>query len=144
MSRVVLYPRTRLISPSSLAAALEASILPPPSDSAGARILKKMGWRLGQGIGPRLTLRQKQLQDMESGDKSSSDLNIPEDDEEASKHTYSRRDTKILLIERKDNAHGLGYDPGMGLNQSLGVKENEGHSKDPRISGAFRFGVPYI
>ena len=76
-----------------------------------------------------------------SGDKVSSDLSIPEDDEEASKHTYARRDTKVLLIERKDNSHGLGYDPGMGLNQSLGVKESEGNSKDPRISGAFRFGV---
>jgi len=105
-----------------------------------------MGWRLGQGIGPRLTLRQKKLQDMESssGDKISSNLNIPEDDEEASKHTYARRDTKVLLIERKDNSHGVGYDPGMGLNQSLGVNENEGHSKDPRISGAFRLGIPYI
>jgi len=79
-----------------------------------------------------------------SGDRISSDLKISEDDEEASKHTYSRRDTKVLLIERKDNSHGVGYDPEMGLNQSLGEKENEGHSKDPRISGAFRLGTPYI
>src|SRR4051794_28977963 len=106
-------------------------MLPPPALSPGARILKKMGWRLGQGIGPRLTYRQRKLQDLEWG------LPVPaeEDEEEASKHTYAPRDTGMLVVERKDNSHGLGYRPGMGLNESLGVK---GASKaGPKLSGGF-------
>jgi G patch domain-containing protein 1 len=93
-----------------------------------------MGWRVGQGIGPRLTYRQKKLQDIELsfGDNIKSDA--PEDDEEASKHTYARRDTRILVVERKDNFHGLGYNPGMGLNESLGVKDDKRTSKGPQIS----------
>lgn len=112
-------------------------MLPAPKDSAGAHILKKMGWRLGQGIGPRVTLRERRLQDMQAypGQKlSGDDLNIPDDDEEANKHTYAPRDTPLLLVERKDNSHGLGYSPGMGLNETLGVKSG-GVSSGPNVSG---------
>jgi len=101
-------------------------MLPPPKDSAGARILKKMGWRLGQGIGPRVTWRQRQLQDLQaSSGQNVTAADIPED-EEASKHTYARRDIPVLRVDRKDNSHGLGYSSGMGLNESLGVKEGAG------------------
>jgi G patch domain-containing protein 1 len=128
-----------LTSCSSIASALEASMLPPPTESAGARILKKMGWRLGQGIGPRLTLRQRKLQDMQalSGSRITEDvITVPEDDEEASKYTYAPRDTRILLVDRKDNTHGLGYHPGMGLNESLGVKGSNG-VMGPKLAGAY-------
>lgn len=64
-------------------------------------------------------------------------MKIPEDDEEASKHTYAPRDTPILLVGRKDNSHGLGYHPGMGLNESLGVKSG-GSASGPKLSGVFR------
>ncbi|KAF9466188.1 hypothetical protein BDZ94DRAFT_1252313 [Collybia nuda] len=127
----------------SIASALEASLLPPPTESAGARILKKMGWRLGQGIGPRITLRQRKLQDMEAsfGSRITGDvINIPEDDEEGSKHTYAPRDTRILLVDRKDNAHGLGYHPGMGLNESLGVKGSNG-PVGPKLAAGFGLGA---
>ncbi|KAG6839878.1 hypothetical protein C0991_010860 [Blastosporella zonata] len=128
----------------SISSALEASLLPPPSDSAGARILKKMGWRLGQGIGPRISLRKRKFQDMQLsfGGRVSSELaNIPDDDEEASKHTYAPRDTPILLVERKDDSHGLGYNPGMGLHESLGGKGAPEGSKGPRISAGFGLGA---
>src|ERR1700733_5976840 len=99
---------------SSVASALEASILPPPQNAVGALILKKMGWRIGQGIGPRLKGRQRHVQDIQlstgQGLRSGSDNNIPDDDE-ARKHTYAPRDTPILLVGRKNNSHGLGYDP---------------------------------
>lgn len=102
-----------------ITSALQASLLPAPKDSAGARILMRMGWRLGQGIGPRVSLRQRKLQDMQAikatrGSRGSTDiLDIPDDDEEANKHTYAPRDTPLILVERKDNSHGIGYTPGM-------------------------------
>ncbi|KAG6829060.1 hypothetical protein H0H92_005834 [Tricholoma furcatifolium] len=128
----------------SIASALEASLLPPPSESAGARILKKMGWRLGQGIGPRISLRKRKLQDLQfsRGGRAPDDaIDIPEDDEEASKHTYAPRDTPILLVERKDNFHGLGYNPGMGLHESVSGKGGAESSKGPLISAGFGLGA---
>ncbi|KAK1231891.1 hypothetical protein PQX77_004982 [Marasmius sp. AFHP31] len=129
----------------AITSALQAAILPSTKDSAGARILKKMGWRMGQGIGPRVTLRQRRLQDLQAqtgrivtGD----DLDLPVDDEEANKHTYAPRDTPILVVARKDNFHGLGYRPGMSLNESLGQKAAGGSGQTgPNISAGFGLGA---
>ncbi|KAG6871302.1 hypothetical protein C0993_003522, partial [Termitomyces sp. T159_Od127] len=128
----------------SITSALQTFLLPPPTDSAGARILKKMGWRMGQGIGPRISLRKRKLQDLQfsAGGRVLNELaNIPDDDEEASKHTYAPRDTPVLVVERKDNSHGLGYKPGMGLHESVGGKSGSGSVKGPRISAGFGLGA---
>ncbi|KAL1740746.1 hypothetical protein HDZ31DRAFT_85268 [Schizophyllum fasciatum] len=126
----------------SLASALERSMLPPPTDSAGARILKKMGWKLGQGVGPRVSLRQRRVQDMQAASGhtlAADDIKLPDDgDEEAGKHTYAPRDTPVLLVARKDNTHGLGYRPGMGLGEGAGGgKERAG----PNIAAGFGLGA---
>ncbi|KDQ61939.1 hypothetical protein JAAARDRAFT_190648 [Jaapia argillacea MUCL 33604] len=130
----------------SMAFKLEEALLSTPTDSAGARILRKMGWRPGQGIGPRLTWRQRKLQDLRAATgpppKSSSNELVDgdeEEDEEAKKHMFPPRDTPVLLAPRKENSHGLGYVPGMGLNESLGVKAGEG--KGPRLSSGFGLGA---
>ena len=100
-----------------------------------------MGWRLGNGVGPRVSLRQRRLQDIQAsspyGTRAVIDsIEITEEDEEANKHTYAPRDTPILIVERKDNLHGIGYQPGMTLHESLG-SANPGSSKDARISCSF-------
>ncbi|CAA7269265.1 unnamed protein product [Cyclocybe aegerita] len=124
---------------------LEASLLPAPKDSVGAKILKKMGWRLGQGIGPRISLKQRKEQDALAYEPTTGSkltvgaLDIPEDDDEAGKHTYAPRDTPILIVKRKDNAHGLGYRPGLTLNESLGG--NAGGSQGPQLAGGFGLGA---
>jgi G patch domain-containing protein 1 len=118
-----------------MAAKLASSLLPAPKDSPGARILKKMGWRLGQGIGPRLTYRQRRLQDLQFSTGSAvTELPEDEDDEEAKKHTYAPRDTPLLLPTRKDNTHGLGYSAGMGLNEAIGSAGTKG-PLGPRLAG---------
>lgn len=125
--------------------ALEASLLPTPKDSVGARILKKMGWRLGQGIGPRISLKQRKAEDTlayqpTTGTRHTGHtLELPDDDEEASKHTYAPRDTPVLHVNRKDNSHGLGYVPGLSLNERLGGKS--GGSQNPRLAGGFGLGA---
>ncbi|KAF5316646.1 hypothetical protein D9619_006245 [Psilocybe cf. subviscida] len=124
---------------------LEASLLPAPKDSIGAKILKKMGWRLGQGIGPRISLNERKKQDVQAyeattGTKfSGSTLDIADDDEEANKHMYAPRDTPILSVKRKDNMHGLGYTPGLSLNESLGG--SSGGSGGPKLAGGFGLGA---
>jgi hypothetical protein len=126
------YITHRATSISAITLALEQSLLPAPKDSAGARILKKMGWRIGQGIGPRITWRQREMVFGRDPDAPADDV-----DEEAKKHMYAPRDTPLIILDRKDNFHGLGYDPGLGLNASLGVAP--GASKQPggpRLAGA--------
>ncbi|KAI0079117.1 hypothetical protein K474DRAFT_1705947 [Panus rudis PR-1116 ss-1] len=117
-----------------MAATLANALAPPPTESAGARILMKMGWRPGHGIGPRLTYEQRKAQDRAHGTSTTED----DDDEEAKKHIYPRRDTPLVAAPRKDNAHGLGYTPGISLNESLGRgKEPQG----PRLSAGFGLGA---
>ncbi|KAJ7272738.1 hypothetical protein B0H12DRAFT_1091797 [Mycena haematopus] len=125
----------------SVARTLEASMLPAAQDSAGARILKKMGWRIGQGIGPRVTLRQRKLQDLQASGRrvAEADVVIP-DDEEAAKHTYAPRDTPLLVVDRKDNSHGLGYHPGMGLSESVGSGRS-GAASGPKLAAGFGLGA---
>ncbi len=121
------------VANSSITSALAASLAPPVQDSVGARILKKMGWRMGQGIGPRITYEQRRAQDVgSSGIQAGADV---EADEEAKKHLFPRRDTPLLAVSRKDNSHGLGYSPGMGLNESLGQGGSSSAVKGPRLAG---------
>jgi G patch domain-containing protein 1 len=115
-----------------MARKLEAALLPPPSDSVGAKILKQMGWRIGQGIGPRLTFRQKQLQDSAFGVAGDPDVDNDEMSEE-SKHTYAPRDTPLLLPSRKVDVHGLGYQPGTSLHHKSA--QGGDSAKGPTISG---------
>ncbi|KXN90681.1 G patch domain-containing protein 1 [Leucoagaricus sp. SymC.cos] len=129
----------------TLVYALQSTLLPPPTDSVGARILKKMGWRLGNGLGPRISLRQRRLQDLQASSPHGTravidDIKITEDDEEANKHTYAPRDTPVLVVERKDNAHGIDYRPGMTLHESMGSSK-QGSITGPRISAGFGLGA---
>ena len=107
------------------------------------KILKKMGWRTGQGIGPRVSLAERKRQDAQAFDpytgvkSSESALDVASDDEEAGKHKYPRRDTPILTVARKGKSYGLGYTPGLSLNESLGVDSGQKVATGPKISGAY-------
>ena len=114
---------------SSMSLELEKALLPTPKESPAAKLLMKMGWRPGQGIGPRLTWRQKKLQDAQA--RSARILTLDDlkldpnnEDEEAQKHLYPRQDTPLTIVPRKDNAHGLGYTPGLSLDNALGNDHN--------------------
>ena len=97
-----------------------------------------MGWKVGQGIGPRLTHAQWKAQSAGFLDPSKEVAGDEEDLEEAKKHTYPRRDIPVMLAPRKDNFHGLGYSPGMGLNESVGYGAGgERGPSGPKISGAY-------
>lgn len=118
-----------------MAAALQA-LLPPSKDSIGSRLLKKMGWRLGQGIGPRITYQQLRAQEgnpIQPGEQI---------DEENLKHLYAPRDTKLVIYNKKENAFGLGYAAGEGLTDLVrgsngGVEAESG----PNISAGFGLGA---
>ena len=101
--------------------------MPAGEDTDGVKLLKKMGWRPGHGVGPRITWRQRKIQDLVAAGKPIYDINIEEldDDEEAKKHTYPPRDTPVIKLSRKGNTHGLGFVPEQGLRERLGEKRAE-------------------
>ncbi|KAH9851887.1 hypothetical protein C2E23DRAFT_757614 [Lenzites betulinus] len=125
-----------------ISAALAASLAPAPKDSIGAQILKKMGWRPGHGIGPRITYAQRKRQDSGFLDPSKEVDGGEDDVEEAKKHMYPRRDVPVITAPRKDNFHGLGYSPGMGLDESLGRGPSGKQAQGgPAISAGFGLGA---
>jgi G patch domain-containing protein 1 len=112
----------------SLSAALQSLTL-PSTDSPGAKLLRKMGWKPGQGVGPRVSYTRRRQQDIDAGVVPAGAV----DDAEASKHLFAPRDTPVLLFRAKDNAHGLGHSGPVRLGGDAGptAKAMEG----PNISG---------
>ncbi|KAI9451844.1 hypothetical protein F5148DRAFT_1277664 [Russula earlei] len=60
----------------SMAASIQRALMPPPEDSPGVRLLKKMGWRPGQGVGPRVSWRTRKIQDLLAAAKSINGVDI--------------------------------------------------------------------
>lgn len=97
----------------SLPSALQSLIIPSKT-SMGHALLQKLGWRPGQGIGPRVTLRKLRIQEGKLG-RARAGLEIEGEPEEASKHTYAPRDTQLLTYASKDDKAGLGFQKGRGM-----------------------------
>ncbi|KAG0030881.1 hypothetical protein BGZ81_002098 [Podila clonocystis] len=77
-------------------------LIVPSSEPVGIRLLKRMGWKPGQGIGPRVTKKQKLPQN--------TTLSEDEDDTPAN-ITFAPIDSAIVVFTNKSNVHGLGFDP---------------------------------
>lgn len=98
------------------------SLIAPAKSSIGEKLLQKQGWRPGQGIGPRVTLRRLRRQEQKlskngvllSGGRDGMDVDGEDPDGEASKHTFAPRDVRLLVFPAKEDQQGLGYVPGMG------------------------------
>ncbi|KAI8976750.1 hypothetical protein BDB01DRAFT_844386 [Pilobolus umbonatus] len=75
------------------------NMIGPSKDSIGIRLLRKMGWKPGQGIGARTSKRQRIT---ESDDES--------DDEFLKDVTFAPHDTPIEDYKPKRDTYGLGYD----------------------------------
>jgi len=72
---------------------------PPPEETMGVKLLKKMGWKDGQGIGPKVR-RAAVVFDDETGQE------ITEHDKI---HYFAPQDSALITLEKKDNCSGLGY-----------------------------------
>ncbi|XP_060767752.1 G patch domain-containing protein 1 [Neoarius graeffei] len=89
-------------------------LIAPARSSIGVELLRKMGWKDGQGVGPRLKRRQrKQNPDVKvygcalppRGSEESED-----DDEFAPENvTFAPKDVTPVDFTPKDDVHGLGY-----------------------------------
>ncbi|XP_052215401.1 G patch domain-containing protein 1-like isoform X1 [Dreissena polymorpha] len=78
----------------------------------GVKLLRKMGWKEGQGIGPRISRKQKRLQGKKlygcAGPSDSDDEDL-DDKSVLSDVTFAPLDSAHVLLGVKENTHGLGY-----------------------------------
>lgn len=63
-------------------------------DTMGVKLLQKMGWRQGQGVGPKV-LRKASLGETDSTDQAA--------------HLFAPVNTRVVTINRKKDRFGLGY-----------------------------------
>ncbi|KAG0145667.1 hypothetical protein CROQUDRAFT_658316 [Cronartium quercuum f. sp. fusiforme G11] len=96
----------QLVGPSRAEAAL-SNLIQPNTSKVGHKLMQKMGWRHGQGIGPRITFeRKKQL---------AQNLGIPicstddDEDTERRKHLFPPLDRPLGVFQRWSGNAGLGY-----------------------------------
>jgi G patch domain-containing protein 1 len=113
-------------------------LVPSMEETIGTTLLKKMGWKKGQGIGPR-TLRKARDFEGESLDNSS-----------AERYLFAPDNSRLVSFKRKDTPQGLGY---IGeLSVKIGDQTNERTNNDeifpssrslpkPKKSTGHAFGV---
>ncbi|XP_048040948.1 LOW QUALITY PROTEIN: G patch domain-containing protein 1 [Megalobrama amblycephala] len=108
-------------------------LIAPARSSIGVELLRKMGWKDGQGVGPRLKRKQpKQKTDVVRAygcalPPNGSEESEEEDDEFAPENvTFAPKDVIPVDFTPKVDSHGLGY---RGLNplQALGGESGSGH-----------------
>ncbi|CAO3619583.1 unnamed protein product [Cunninghamella blakesleeana] len=92
-------------------------LVTPTKDSIGMTLLKKMGWKPGQGIGPRI------LQSIDDND---------EDDQMVS---LAPKDTPIVEYKQKTDAYGLGYDLKSSVPQVAEMYRYQQLKKEQREEG---------
>jgi hypothetical protein len=96
----------------------------------------KMGWRPGQGIGPRVSARKRKIQEAKLlGRRTRPDVAEMTVDEEEGKHLFAPRDSKLMVFEQKSGKEGLGYVKGRGM-QGLG-KGGSVAKESMNLSGAY-------
>ncbi|KDE06909.1 hypothetical protein MVLG_02797 [Microbotryum lychnidis-dioicae p1A1 Lamole] len=100
-----------------------ASLLEPSPSRIGLKLMRKMGWRQGQGCGPRLTKTQRKRQALELGLVLQLSFEEEEEeeggDEERFGHYYAPLDRPLILLDAvaasQDKGRGLGYDSWSGV-----------------------------
>ncbi|XP_055384112.1 G patch domain-containing protein 1 homolog [Condylostylus longicornis] len=111
-------------------------LIEPCRDNIALRILKKMGWKEGQGIGPRQTLKEKKyakqrFEEQSSQKKYGCDMGpigktaLPDSEEsdlsDMEGVTFAPDDYEPFIYTPKDNVFGLGY---TGLSRDPVLKQN--------------------
>ena len=71
----------------------------PPDETMGVKLLKKMGWKEGQGIGPKVKRAV-----IVSDDGTSHEAEQP-----GVMHYFAPQNSALVTLEKKENYSGLGY-----------------------------------
>ncbi|KAI0236303.1 G patch domain-containing protein 1 [Lamellibrachia satsuma] len=108
-------------------------IIVPAKCPIGVRLLRKLGWKEGQGVGPRVRrkARRRKQSAADSGQKvygcslppANNEDGESDEDEYAEGITFAPKDVNPISFTPKDNLHGIGYhgiDPKTALSGSSG------------------------
>ncbi|KAK6185830.1 hypothetical protein SNE40_007977 [Patella caerulea] len=100
----------------------------PDSLPIGIRLLRKMGWKEGQGVGPRISSKNRKKKKNSNEGKvygcmmpdvpNSSSEDEGSDEEYLKNVTFAPKDSNPISFDAKDNVHGIGY---RGLNPSAAL-----------------------
>jgi G patch domain-containing protein 1 len=80
---------------SDIAKHLAGDLITSSKDSIGSRLLRQMGWREGQGVGPRVK-RQKGIP-------------LKEEDVHSSEFSFAPSNSSLLILKAKKDKFGIGY-----------------------------------
>ncbi|KAF8474694.1 hypothetical protein BDZ91DRAFT_711515 [Kalaharituber pfeilii] len=72
---------------------------PPPEETMGVKLLRKMGWKEGQGIGPKVK-RAAIVIDNEADQGSTENQQL---------HYFAPANSELITLDKKDDYKGLGY-----------------------------------
>lgn len=91
-------------------------LLKPLKETVGIVLLKKMGWKPGQGVGSRLTKREKQKikqrherLKLTQGNPEMTGSNSEDSDDNSTNITFAPDDYEPFRCKPKDNYFGIGY-----------------------------------
>jgi G patch domain-containing protein 1 len=91
-----------------------------PGETMGMKLMKRMGWREGQGVGPKV-LRTARL------GEGLSDV--------AGQHLFAPENTRTILFIRKDDYRGLGSDNQQPKSEKVANRQDEPGSGDDVVFG---------
>ncbi|KAL8960364.1 MAG: hypothetical protein Q9193_002923 [Seirophora villosa] len=128
-------------------------IMKTTGETMGVKLLKKMGWREGQGIGPKVRRKARVDEQFDPGGEGENEQEI---------YLFAPEDSKMVSFERKNDRKGLGFagegrldEPGAN-NPNVSSKRDEddddsgirtssqlikSKKKKPQTRGAFGVGI---
>ena len=123
-------------TPDGLAARANFTVMdlfkPPPEETMGVKLLKKMGWKEGQGIGPKVK-RPAMVSDDNASQKFIRDEQF---------HYFAPTNSALITLQKKDDYKGLGYSGSLKQDDSIQQHRLQPIApKAPARRGGFGVGV---
>lgn len=112
-----------------------ADLIKPSTSRAGEKILQKMGWKPGQGIGPRVTRKRRLQVAKQLGVTLGGDDDGEAEDTEDDKHLYAPVDRPLILFQARSGTAGLGYTKAPTLRSDLDRLATGGYRGGGEVDG---------